>query len=128
MDRYAIISNDVVVNIVSWDGDGDIFNGYDSVKIDGQEVGIGWLYVNGRFEDPNAVIPPDDSELYEKELTEINEKYEKDKSVLASAYLNAGLFDGAQEQQKKNDIYQKLLELNAGYDQQIAELDEKYGG
>lgn len=128
MNRYAIISDGVVVNIVSWDGNGDIFSGYETINIDDVQAGIGWMYIDGKFEDPDAPTPPNDSDLYEQELTAINEKYEKDKSVLASAYLNAGLFDGEQEQQKKSDIYQRLLELNAGYDQQIIELDEKYGG
>lgn len=75
------------------------------------------------------IVPPQpsDSDLYDAELAKINSQYEIDKTALANAYLNAGLFDGVTEDQKKADIYARLTTLNNKYDADIAALDEKYG-
>ena len=125
---YAIVVSGVVTNIIVWDGlsewapeEGDVF------ETDGS-VGIGWLYQDGVFTNPDIPQPPDESVLYERELEAMNIKFEADKAVLASAYLNAILFDGVNEQQKRDEIYQKLTELNAAYDHQVADLEIKYGG
>lgn len=54
MSIYAVLNeNGVVVNTVSWDGEGNLFDGVNVINIDGLGVGIGWAYVNGEF------IPPD---------------------------------------------------------------------
>ena len=128
--NFALIENGSVTNTVICDSESDaskLFSDYTVINIDGIPVGIGWLYEDGEFKNPNAPQPPDDAELYEIDLNEINQKYESGKSILASAYLNAGLFDGEVEQQKKNEIYQRLVTLNSNYDQQLEELDNKYG-
>ncbi|VFS43914.1 phage tail fiber assembly protein [Enterobacter cancerogenus] len=44
MSTYALIKDGQVMNTVLWDGEGDIFEGYETVKIDGLSVGIGWTY------------------------------------------------------------------------------------
>lgn len=51
---YALVKDGVVVNIVEWDGNGDIFSEYITVNIDDMKCGIGWEY-NGE-----KCIPPDD--------------------------------------------------------------------
>ncbi|EPT4023353.1 hypothetical protein [Enterobacter roggenkampii] len=52
--RYALITDGIVVNIVIWDGEGHIFDDYQVVKIDGIPCGIGWIYEDGVFTDPES--------------------------------------------------------------------------
>lgn len=52
MATYALIKDGQVVNTVLWDGEGDIFEDYETVKIDGQGVGIGWTYDGKKFTAP----------------------------------------------------------------------------
>ncbi|WP_312990812.1 hypothetical protein [Atlantibacter hermannii] len=131
---YAVVKDGTVINMAVWDGAVDESGNPTWMPEEGEaveagdEVGIGWLYENGVFTNPNIPQPPDESVLYEQELNALNIKFEADKAVLASAYLNAILFDGVNEQQKRDEIYQKLTELNAAYDQQAADLEIKYGG
>ncbi|HCU0796819.1 MULTISPECIES: hypothetical protein [Citrobacter] len=104
----------------------EIFNEYSVTPKDGKKRVAG---SNGLPTWEDDIPPqPSDSELYDAELAEINNQYETDKAALASAYLNAGLFDGVTEEQKKADIYARLTTLNNKYDADIAALDEKYGG
>lgn len=56
--RYALIKDDVVVNIVKWDGEGDLFKGFETICVDNTNCGVGWEYQNGKF-----IAPPDDSIL-----------------------------------------------------------------
>ncbi|PLC66092.1 hypothetical protein B9P82_00160 [Citrobacter sp. L55] len=104
----------------------EIFNEYSVTPKNGKKRVAG---SNGlpTWED-DIPTQPSDSELYDAELAEINNQYETDKATLASAYLNAGLFDVVTEEQKKADIYARLTTLNNKYDADIAALDEKYGG
>ncbi|MEI9696181.1 hypothetical protein [Atlantibacter hermannii] len=128
MSICAIVKNNTVIDMVLWDGETE-WSPEDGAAVPAEEyVGIGWLYKDGVFTNPDKPAPPDESSLYEHELESLNIKFEADKAVLASAYLNAILFDGVNEQQKKEEIYQKLIALNAAYDQQVADLEVKYGG
>lgn len=54
MSNYALISNGVVVNIVVWDGSGDLFSDYQTVNLDEINAGIGWSYSDGEFSPPPA--------------------------------------------------------------------------
>lgn len=56
--RYALIQNGIVVNIVEWDGEGDLFDGHETVNVDDMRCGVGWEYQNGK-----CIAPPDDSIL-----------------------------------------------------------------
>ncbi|HDT5217313.1 TPA: hypothetical protein RCG95_000027 [Enterobacter roggenkampii] len=126
--RYAVVKDGLVINIVSWDGISD-WSPDDGVAVAcPEDVSPGWLYDGDTFTNPDEPPEPTNAELYDNELKLLNEKYESDKASLATAYLNAGLFDGASEQQKKADIYQKLQVLNQKYDADTQALDEKYGG
>lgn len=125
--RWAIIENGVVTNVVSWDGTGDIFEGLEIIQLQDDLVGIGWLYSDGKFTNPNAPTNPTNAELYSKELEMINSQYETDRTKLANAFLNAGLFDGSSEPAKKAAIYSQLQTLNAKYAADLDALDEKYG-
>jgi len=54
-NSYAMISNGVVRNIAEWDGVSAWEPEYEVVEIpEGMVVGIGWLYLDGEWQDPNA--------------------------------------------------------------------------
>lgn len=55
--NWALIKNGVVVNIVVWDGEGDIFSDYTSVCIDNITCGPGWTYKSGNFTPPDDYFP-----------------------------------------------------------------------
>ncbi|HFK5702772.1 TPA: hypothetical protein ACG0A7_002511 [Enterobacter roggenkampii] len=124
MDKYAMVTDGSVVNVVEWDGTGTWNPNEAGAILCPVEVAVGWLYNGTSFTDPNVKT---DAELYEKEMDGINIRYESEKSILATAFLNAGLFDGTAEQQKKADIQLKLQTLNDWYVQSIEELDNRYG-
>ncbi|MDA6413280.1 hypothetical protein OSK54_24290, partial [Escherichia coli] len=44
----------IVVNVVIWDGEGHIFDDFKVVKIDGIPCGIGWIYEEGAFTEPES--------------------------------------------------------------------------
>ncbi|WP_419057136.1 hypothetical protein [Kluyvera georgiana] len=56
--RYALIKNGIVVNIVEWDGKGDLFDSYETVNVDNIRCGVGWKYQGDEY-----IAPPDDSIL-----------------------------------------------------------------
>ncbi|OON34677.1 hypothetical protein BTJ39_23560 [Izhakiella australiensis] len=56
--RYAIIEDAIVVNIVEWDGNGDLFKNFNIIKVENILCGIGWSYKNKKF-----IAPPDESVL-----------------------------------------------------------------
>lgn len=59
--RYALIQNGIVVNIVEWDGKGDLFDSYETVNVDNIRCGVGWEYQDDKY-----IAPPDDSILPDK--------------------------------------------------------------
>lgn len=126
--RWALVKNGVVSSVVKWDGEGEIFDEYETIEIGDEPVAEGWLYANGVFTNPDAPPVPTNDELYEKELSDLNNAYDADKRSLAYEYLTAGLFDGASEATKKAEIYSRLQALNQKYATDIDALDEKYGG
>lgn len=58
MSRYALIKNNVVVNVVKWDGEGAIFQDFITVPLGGVACGEGWVYQEGEF-----IAPPGESVL-----------------------------------------------------------------
>lgn len=69
MNRYALIKNDVVVNIIVWDGVGDMFTDFMVVNIDNELTGIGWTFDRGSF------LPPPEPELTPQEHLVEAERY-----------------------------------------------------
>ncbi|HDT0752070.1 TPA: tail fiber assembly protein [Enterobacter kobei] len=57
MTGFALIKDGVVENVVVWDGQGDIFDEYETVNIDGLSVGIGWAYDGKKFKAPPEPEP-----------------------------------------------------------------------
>lgn len=59
MPIYAILNDSgIIVNTVSWDGEGDLFDGDNIININGLGIGVGWSCVNGIFSPPDY---PDDA-------------------------------------------------------------------
>ncbi|MGL4481689.1 MAG: hypothetical protein ACRCTW_04110, partial [Lactococcus garvieae] len=77
---------------------------------------------------PNVAPAPTDSDLYEAELSMINEAYMIDTNNLSGEYGRAALFDGANEADPKAAIYARLQARNAQYASDLDALDQKYGG
>lgn len=68
-----------------------------------------------------------DSQKYFDELDALNSDYQRNKSSLMDAYLNAMLYDGSAEPTKRTAIYNELQALNQKYASDIDALDAKYG-
>ncbi|HDC4519372.1 TPA: tail fiber assembly protein [Enterobacter kobei] len=68
MSTYALIKDEQVVNTVVWDGEGDIFEGYETVKIDGLGVGIGWTYDGKKFTAPPVPEPTHEELVQQAEI------------------------------------------------------------
>lgn len=126
--QYALVKDGVVENIVEWDGTGNPFPDYEVIAVSAGGVGVGWLWQDGVFVNPNAPSEPTDAELYDAELAVINAEYEKDKQDLVYEYSTIGLFDGANEDAKKAAVYSKLQARIQKYASDVEALDEKYGG
>ncbi|EHG6164148.1 hypothetical protein ACNDTH_000348 [Escherichia coli] len=52
MSNYALIKDGIVVNIVIWNGESDLFREYTTINVDNIDVGIGWSYAEGQFTAP----------------------------------------------------------------------------
>ena len=59
--KYAIINNDIVINIIV--ADQEFVDQYyaGAINVDGVDCGIGWFYIDGEFIAP---IVEDDSETF----------------------------------------------------------------
>lgn len=78
MSNFALISNGVVVNIVVWDGSGDLFSDYQTVNVDEISAGIGWEYSDGEFSPPPAPELSHDELVVQAEI--------KKQSLITSAH------------------------------------------
>jgi hypothetical protein len=52
MLRYCIVCNNVVENVILWDGMQEFIGPENCQLIQHDQAGIGWLYVNGEFKEP----------------------------------------------------------------------------
>ncbi|MCK7098855.1 tail fiber assembly protein [Enterobacter kobei] len=68
MTGFALIKDGVVENVVVWDGQGDIFDEYETVNIDGLSVGIGWAYDGKKFTAPLEPEPTHDELVKQAEI------------------------------------------------------------
>ena len=86
MSTYALIKDGQVMNTVLWDGEGDIFEGYETVKIDGLGVGIGWTYDGKKF---TAPAEPPQPELTHEELVQQAEFQKQTLISQANEYIDS---------------------------------------
>lgn len=57
--NYALVKDGIVENVVIWNGEGDLFNEFETVNIDEQTAGIGWAYDGNVFTAPIEPVQPD---------------------------------------------------------------------
>lgn len=63
VSRYALVKNNAVENIVSWDGEGDLFSEYHVVELtNDMPASVGWNY------DGKVFTPPPEPEKTREEL------------------------------------------------------------
>ncbi|MEG6401370.1 tail fiber assembly protein [Enterobacter kobei] len=68
MRNYALIKNGVVENVVIWDENGDIFDDYTVVNLEGLTAGIGWTYDGEKFSAPPEPEPTHDELVQKAEI------------------------------------------------------------
>jgi len=58
--KYALVSNNQIVNIIEWDGDTKTWQPPENLTVHKLEgpISIGWLWNNGNPVDPNPPAPP----------------------------------------------------------------------
>ena len=86
MSTYALITDGQVINTILWDGKGDIFEGYETVKIDGMDVGIGWTYDGKIF---TAPVEPPQPEPTHDELVQQAELQKQTLISQANEYIDS---------------------------------------
>lgn len=125
MDRYAIIIDGVVSNIVIWDEEGDIFTSY--VKLPPESgVDIGWLYSDGVFTNPNEPQEPSSEELRKSALSLLSKQYQDDIMNLNIAWLAAAVSDGVNEDTKKNVVIAQINARKSQYSSDRAAITAQY--
>ncbi|ELE9752047.1 tail fiber assembly protein [Enterobacter kobei] len=68
MQNYALIKNGVVENVVIWDENGNIFDDYTVVNLEGLTAGIGWTYDGEKFSAPPEPEPTHDELVQKAEI------------------------------------------------------------
>lgn len=128
MPSYALIdkTNSTVVDIVLWDGEGDLFSEYNTVLLDGKIANQGWIYQNGNFINPNPTPQPTNTELRKAEITALTTSYTADIQTLNIAWLAAAVNDGVNETNKKDAVISQINSRKAKYNQDVADVIAKY--
>ena len=68
MRNYALNKNGVVENVVIWDENGNIFDDYTVVNLEGLTAGIGWTYDGEKFSAPPEPEPTHDELVQKAEI------------------------------------------------------------
>lgn len=126
-NKYAVIVNSVVVNILLWDGESEWTPPEGFAVPSPDYVGINWRYEDGNFIDPNAPPDPTNGEILNQKMTELAGQLKIDVERINLAYLSAIVVDGASEQGKVLKIRQELAEKKQQYKDDLAALILEYG-
>ncbi len=61
VNRWAMVQNGIVINIVNWDGDVNKWSPPENTQmvIASEDTGIGWSYQDGEFVRPVEPSPPE---------------------------------------------------------------------
>lgn len=125
--RYALVKNNIVENIVAWDGEGDLFNEYETIELEeGTLCSIGWEYNEGVFTDPNAPQPPTNAELLKNALLLLSSVYQDDIERLNRAWLAAAVNDGVNETTKKDAVLAQINTRKTQYSSDRAAVIAQY--
>lgn len=80
MADYALIKDGTVQNIVVWDGEGSLFEGFDTYEIqDGDIVGLGYSVTGsaGKYKFKAPVVVVDPEELASQNLATAQSEYDR---------------------------------------------------
>lgn len=126
-NKYAVIVNSVVVNILLWDGESE-WTPPEGFAVPAPDyVGINWRYEDGNFIDPNTPPAPTNGEILNQKMTELAGQLKIDVERINQAYLSAIVVDGASEHGKVLKIRQELAEKKQQYKDDLAALILEYG-
>lgn len=127
--RYAIVVDDVIVNMVVWDGvtDWHPAEGYAVLAPDTVSARIGWKYINGEFIDPTQTETGGDEELNMR-MSQLAEQLKIDVDRMNLAYLSAIVVDGESEAVKVQKIREELSLRKQKYRDDLAALISEYEG
>lgn len=84
--NFALVKDGIVENIVIWDGEGDLFEGYKAVNIEGLGIGVGWTYDGKKF---TAPAEPPQPELTHEELVQQAEFQKQTLISQANEYIDS---------------------------------------
>ncbi|HHH1980849.1 TPA: hypothetical protein ACPZUA_003876 [Yersinia enterocolitica] len=126
--RWALIKDSVVVNVISWDGNGNAYKEYTTFQLPSDSlVSIGWVLDGPVFHNPNEPSEPTNLEKYKSKLSQLNASLQSDIDGLKSAYITAEISNGdyqAETQQYLKDLY---IQMENEYELELASLKEQYG-
>lgn len=85
--NYALVVEDVVVNIVLWDGESEIEQNEGELVACSSEVGIGWSYQKGKF------IKPPEPPLTQEEQIELANEQKQELIASAMAHIESEMWN-----------------------------------
>ncbi|MEQ3426255.1 phage tail protein [Citrobacter braakii] len=125
--KYALVENNVVVNTTLWDGVSQ-WSPENGIAIPaGNDVGIGWLYADGVFTDPDINDPDLTNEEKRKNaLLILSVEYKNDITELNTAWLSAAVSDGINKTSKKDAVIAQINERKTKYSTDRAAIIAQY--
>lgn len=105
-NKYAVVSDGVVINTVLWDGDVKWHPEQGGAIVAGDDVGIGWLYEEGKF-----TPPPSPSLTHEEHVVIAEQKKSELISLVATttAMWRAELLLGVIGDEDKSKLNEWIL-------------------
>ncbi|EPS5556355.1 MULTISPECIES: hypothetical protein [Enterobacter] len=104
--RYALVKDNVVENLIAWDGEGDLFPGYDAIELSDELIAsVGWSYDGKTF-----TAPPDPAKTPEEQAAEnlAIAQSEYDRATIVINELNEQIqdedYDGTTEEAVKDEL------------------------
>ena len=104
--RYALVKDNVVENLIAWDGEGDLFPGYDAIELSDELIAsVGWSYDGKTF-----TAPPEPAKTPEEQAAENRAiaHSEYDRATIVINELNEQIqdedYDGTTEEAVKDEL------------------------
>ncbi|EGO4099527.1 hypothetical protein U9Z24_04090 [Escherichia coli] len=104
--RYALVKDNVVENLIAWDGEGDLFPGYDAIELSDELIAsVGWSYDGKTF-----TAPPEPAKTPEEQAAEnlAIAQSEYDRATIVINELNEQIqdedYDGTTEEAVKDEL------------------------
>lgn len=126
--RWALVQDGVVVNVILWDGIGDAYKEYTTVKLpDNSPVGPGWVLEGPVFQNPDAPPEPTNLEMYRTALAQLNATLQSDIESVKSAYITAEVSNGAAQAPTQEYLKELYGQITADYESAATALKTQYG-